>query len=233
MNDNSLKLILDKDDLERMYDFEEECMEGLVREREAELQGSTEDRVRLIGERLDGMLSKMEDAQQKQSAHDDNLQSLEFRVVRLENSFEQINSCLGVIRQIIKLSDDSVKYLPYPQKDEDSLSCLDFASDSKTMNQIRRRKSNCVGFDSNREGNMLDSTADIGLSSRPITEALDKVSLNRYRSGSSNPPVTSKIEAEAEHLREIEGRNYQMMEGNQLALKVRQSLDPVIYPHRA
>lgn len=29
--DNALKLFLDKDDLERLYDFEEECVEGYFR----------------------------------------------------------------------------------------------------------------------------------------------------------------------------------------------------------
>ncbi len=31
--DHGLKLFLNDDDLERLYDFEEECMEGLAREK--------------------------------------------------------------------------------------------------------------------------------------------------------------------------------------------------------
>jgi len=33
-----------------------------------------------------------------------------------------------------------------------------------------------------------------------------------------NPPAAAKVEAEAEHLREIEGQDYHMMEGNLIFL---------------
>lgn len=33
------------------------------------------------------------------------------------------------------------------------------------------------------------------------------------RSNTTHPPAAAKVEAEAEHLREIEGQDYQMMEG--------------------
>lgn len=38
--DNGLKLFLEKDDMERLYDFEEECMEGYFREQEASMAGA-------------------------------------------------------------------------------------------------------------------------------------------------------------------------------------------------
>ena len=99
--DYGLKLFLDKDDLERLYDFEEECMEGLVREREAAIHLSTEERVRLIGERLDVMGSKMDDAYQKSVTQSDGLQSLDFRLMRLEEASEQINASLAVIHRFM------------------------------------------------------------------------------------------------------------------------------------
>lgn len=57
--DQGLKLFLDTDDLERLYDFEEESMEGLVREREVKAHMSTDERVRVIGQRIDVISHKV------------------------------------------------------------------------------------------------------------------------------------------------------------------------------
>jgi hypothetical protein len=105
--DYGLKLFLDSDDLERLYDFEEESMEGLVREREAKMHLSTEERVRLIGERLDGMGSKIEDAYQKCSHQTDGIQSLDYRMLRLEEVSEQINASLAVIHRFMAFQHQS------------------------------------------------------------------------------------------------------------------------------
>ena len=105
--DYGLKLFLDSDDLERLYDFEEESMEGLVREREAKMHLSTEERVRLIGERLDGMGSKIEDAYQKCAHQTDGIQSLDYRMLRLEEVSDQINASLAVIHRFMAFQHQS------------------------------------------------------------------------------------------------------------------------------
>merc|ERR1740128_317250 len=99
--DYGLKLFLDTDDLERLYDFEEESMEGLVRERETKLQLSTEERVRMIGQRLDAISHKFEDALQKSNYQNQTMQSLDFRLLRLEDIAEQLNSNLALIQRFM------------------------------------------------------------------------------------------------------------------------------------
>lgn len=99
--DYGLKLFLDKDDLERLYDFEEESMEGLVREREMKLHLSTDERVRVIGERLDAMGSKIEDSHQRAGQHHESLQSLDYRLMRLEEVAEQTSASLAVIHRFM------------------------------------------------------------------------------------------------------------------------------------
>lgn len=161
--DNGLKLFLDKDDLERLYDFEEECMEGLVREREAKMHQSTEERVRLIGERLDGMGSKMDDAFQKSATQNDSLQSLDFRLMRLEEASEQINASLAVIHRFMAFqrsvsvrngapSSKSSPNLPLQQSREQQqqISAEDFRRHltvDPTLERNRGRRSSCVVFD--------------------------------------------------------------------------------------
>lgn len=57
--DYGLKLFLDTDDLERLYDFEEESMEGLARERELKANMSTDERVRFISQGIDAISHKV------------------------------------------------------------------------------------------------------------------------------------------------------------------------------
>lgn len=93
-----MKLFLDKDDLERLYDFEEESMEGLVREREAKQNQTTDERVRLISDRLDGLISKIDDPHRL----DSNLVmcTIESRLALLEKAIEQKNNiCLSPQRR--------------------------------------------------------------------------------------------------------------------------------------
>lgn len=51
--DNGLKLFLDRDEMERLYDFEEDCVEGYFAEQELKLQQSTEERIKVTTERIE------------------------------------------------------------------------------------------------------------------------------------------------------------------------------------
>lgn len=73
--DNGLKLFLEKEDMERLYDFEEECVEGYFRENDIALQQSTEERIKSTNERVENMSQKVEDINQKE-----NLQSATVQV---------------------------------------------------------------------------------------------------------------------------------------------------------
>lgn len=73
--DNGLKLFLEKDDMERLYDFEEECVEGYFREQEVVLNQSTDERIKSTNDRVENMTQKIEDINQKE-----NLQSATVQV---------------------------------------------------------------------------------------------------------------------------------------------------------
>lgn len=53
--DNGLKLFLEKDEMERLYDFEEDCVDGYFAERDYKLQQSSEERIRLTNERVENI----------------------------------------------------------------------------------------------------------------------------------------------------------------------------------
>lgn len=99
--DNGLKLFLDNDDMERLYDFEEECVEGYFREQELKLQMSTDERVKVTTERVEWMHQKVEEINKKESTQNVSLQAVEFRIRKLEELNEQTLAHLGVIHRFM------------------------------------------------------------------------------------------------------------------------------------
>lgn len=88
--DNGLKLFLEKDDMERLYDFEEECVEGYFREQEVALHQSTDERIKSTNDRVENMTQKIEDINQKE-----NLQSATVQVSRTYFAhFSTISPCI-------------------------------------------------------------------------------------------------------------------------------------------
>ncbi|XP_011879175.1 PREDICTED: transient receptor potential cation channel trpm isoform X3 [Vollenhovia emeryi] len=99
--DNGLKLFLEADDMERLYDFEEDCVEGYFREQELKLQMSTEERVKITTDRVENMHQKIEDIDKKESNQNASLQSVEFRIRKLEELSQQTLAHLGVIHRFM------------------------------------------------------------------------------------------------------------------------------------
>lgn len=99
--DNALKLFLDRDDLERLYDFEEECVEGYFREQETKLHMSNDERIRNTADRVENMYQKVEDINQKENNQTSALQGVEFRIRKLEELADQTLSHLAVIHRFM------------------------------------------------------------------------------------------------------------------------------------
>lgn len=99
--DNGLKLFLEKDDLEKLYDFEEECVEGFFHEQNLILMQSTEERIRNTDERCETMATKIEDINVKENMQSLSIQNMEFRLRKMEESTEQILNHLAVIHRFM------------------------------------------------------------------------------------------------------------------------------------
>lgn len=101
IRDNGLKLFLEKDDLERLYDFEEECVEGYFHEQNEILLQSTDQRIKNTDERVENMSQKIEDINQKENIQSISVQNMEFRLRKMEESTEQILNHLAVIHRFM------------------------------------------------------------------------------------------------------------------------------------
>ncbi|XP_061384203.1 transient receptor potential cation channel trpm isoform X6 [Danaus plexippus] len=99
--DNGLKLFLEKEDMERLYDFEEECVEGYFREQEVKLSNSIEERVRNTTDRVENITTKIEDLNQKANCQVQSVKSVEFRLRKLEDVAEQTMNHLAVIHRFM------------------------------------------------------------------------------------------------------------------------------------
>lgn len=106
--DNGLKLFLEKDDLERLYDFEEECVEGYFVEKEFKLHQSTDERIKLTTDRVENIVQKVEDINTKENNQMVSMQGLEFRMRKVEEVEEQILNQLAMIHRFMatRMTDD-------------------------------------------------------------------------------------------------------------------------------
>lgn len=87
--------------MERLYDFEEECVEGYFREQEVFLHQSTEERIKSTTERVENMSQKIEDINQKENVQSVTVQAIDIRLRKMEESAEQILSHLAVIHRFM------------------------------------------------------------------------------------------------------------------------------------
>lgn len=101
VRDNGLKLFLEKEDMERLYDFEEECVEGFFHELALEIQQSTQERIRNTDERVENMSQKIEDINQKENLQTQTVQNIEFRLRKVEEAADMIRNHMGVIHRFM------------------------------------------------------------------------------------------------------------------------------------
>ncbi|KAK7496878.1 hypothetical protein BaRGS_00011858 [Batillaria attramentaria] len=99
--DNGLKLFLSRDDTEKLHDFEEECMEDFFREKEHKFQSSSDERVRVINERVETMSLRLEDLNAKESSLRLSMQTVDYRLARLEEIAASTGEILGHVRTLI------------------------------------------------------------------------------------------------------------------------------------
>jgi transient receptor potential cation channel subfamily M protein 3 len=99
--DNALKLFLDHEDLERLYDFEEECVEGYFREQETKLHMSNDECIRNTADKVENMCQKIEDINQKENNLTLAVQGVEFHIRKLEDLADQTLSHLAVIHRFM------------------------------------------------------------------------------------------------------------------------------------
>ncbi|CAG0882990.1 unnamed protein product [Darwinula stevensoni] len=96
-----LKLFLDKDELERIHDFEEDCMEEYLQDKTQKAAQSEKDHTRNIHDRIETLNQRMEDLNNTHQQEIVDIKSFTYRVTLLEN---MMTETLTLLRN---LKDDS------------------------------------------------------------------------------------------------------------------------------
>ncbi|CAD6184965.1 unnamed protein product [Caenorhabditis auriculariae] len=88
--DFSLKLFLNDDQVEKLHDFEEDCMEDLARQKELEKNTSSEQRILRTDQRTDQILNRMVDLQTKETMAREAINDIDGRLGALEKNQTEI-----------------------------------------------------------------------------------------------------------------------------------------------
>uniref|UniRef100_A0A8B9SAD1 Transient receptor potential cation channel subfamily M member 3 n=1 Tax=Apteryx owenii TaxID=8824 RepID=A0A8B9SAD1_APTOW len=82
--DRGLKLFLNDEELKKMYEFEEQCVEEYFQEKEDEQQSSNDERIRVTSERVENMSMRLEEVNEREHFMKASLQTVDLRLSQLE-----------------------------------------------------------------------------------------------------------------------------------------------------
>ncbi|KAM4038014.1 transient receptor potential cation channel subfamily M member 1 isoform 2-T2 [Anomaloglossus baeobatrachus] len=82
--DRGLKLFLNEEELKKLYEFEEQCVEEYFQEKEDEQQSSNDERIRVTSERVENMSMRLEEVNEREHFMKASLQTVDLRLSQLE-----------------------------------------------------------------------------------------------------------------------------------------------------
>ncbi|XP_032846079.2 transient receptor potential cation channel subfamily M member 1 isoform X6 [Tyto alba] len=82
--DRGLKLFLNDEELKKLYEFEEQCVEEYFQEKEDEQQSSKDERIRVTSERVENMSMRLEEVNEREHFMKASLQTVDLRLSQLE-----------------------------------------------------------------------------------------------------------------------------------------------------
>uniref|UniRef100_A0A8D0HRZ9 Transient receptor potential cation channel subfamily M member 3 n=1 Tax=Sphenodon punctatus TaxID=8508 RepID=A0A8D0HRZ9_SPHPU len=82
--DRGLKLFLNDEELKKLYEFEEQCVEEYFQAKEDEEQSSNDERIRVTSERVENMSMRLEEVNEREHFMKASLQTVDLRLSQLE-----------------------------------------------------------------------------------------------------------------------------------------------------
>nr|KAF6412078.1 transient receptor potential cation channel subfamily M member 1 [Rousettus aegyptiacus] len=92
--DRGLKLFLGEDELKRLHEFEEQCVQEHFQEKEDEQQSSSDERIRVTAERVENMAMRLEEINERENFMKTSLQTVDLRLSQLEELSGRMASAL-------------------------------------------------------------------------------------------------------------------------------------------
>ncbi|XP_055479121.1 transient receptor potential cation channel subfamily M member 1 [Psammomys obesus] len=92
--DRGLKLFLSDEELKKLHEFEEQCVQEHFREKEDEQQSSSDERIRVTCERVENMSMRLEEINERETFMKTSLQTVDLRLSQLEDLSGRMVSAL-------------------------------------------------------------------------------------------------------------------------------------------
>ncbi|XP_039196055.1 transient receptor potential cation channel subfamily M member 1 isoform X7 [Crotalus tigris] len=92
--DRGLKLFLSDEELKKLYEFEEQCVEEYFQEKEDEEQSSNDERIRVTSERVENMSMRLEEVNEREHFMKASLQTVDLRLSQLEDTSGRMATAL-------------------------------------------------------------------------------------------------------------------------------------------
>ncbi|XP_077907428.1 transient receptor potential cation channel subfamily M member 1 isoform X5 [Ictidomys tridecemlineatus] len=100
--DRGLKLFLSEEELKRLHEFEEQCVQEHFQEKEDEQQSSNDERIRVTCERVESMSMRLEEINERENFMKTSLQTVELRLSQLEELSSRMVNALENLAGIDK-----------------------------------------------------------------------------------------------------------------------------------
>ncbi|KAJ7311276.1 hypothetical protein JRQ81_006891 [Phrynocephalus forsythii] len=100
--DRGLKLFLNDEELKKLYEFEEQCVDEYFREKEDEEQSSNDERIRVTSERVENMAMRLEEVNEREHFMKASLQTVDLRLSQLEELSARMANALEKLAGIDK-----------------------------------------------------------------------------------------------------------------------------------
>uniref|UniRef100_A0A7N4NZU3 Transient receptor potential cation channel subfamily M member 1 n=2 Tax=Sarcophilus harrisii TaxID=9305 RepID=A0A7N4NZU3_SARHA len=100
--DRGLKLFLNDEELKKLHEFEEQCVEEYFQEKEDEQQSSNDERIRVTSERFENMSMRLEEVNEREHFMKASLQTVDLRLSQLEDLSSRMVNALEKLAGIDK-----------------------------------------------------------------------------------------------------------------------------------
>ncbi|XP_013868012.1 transient receptor potential cation channel subfamily M member 3 isoform X14 [Austrofundulus limnaeus] len=92
--DYGLKLFITEDELKKVHDFEEQCIEEYFREKDDRFHSSNDERIRVTSERVENMAMRLEEVNEREHFMKASLQTVDIRLAQMEELIGRIANAL-------------------------------------------------------------------------------------------------------------------------------------------
>ncbi|XP_069772735.1 transient receptor potential cation channel subfamily M member 3 [Narcine bancroftii] len=106
--DYGLKLCITEDELKKLHDFEEQCIEEYFREKDDMFNSSNDERIRVTAERVDNMSMRLEEVNEREHFMKASLQTMDIRLGQLEELAARMASALERLAGLEKAEGNKV-----------------------------------------------------------------------------------------------------------------------------